>query len=38
LYFSPNVYWGENIKEDEEDVACGTYGVEENAFRVLVKS
>ena len=30
--------WGENIKEGEEDVACGTRGIEENASRVLVKS
>jgi len=30
--------WGENFNEDEMGVACGTYGIEENAFRVLVKS
>jgi len=30
--------WGETIKEDGVDVACGAYGIEENAFRVLVKS
>jgi len=30
--------WGENIKEGEVDIACGTCGIEENASRVLVKS
>jgi hypothetical protein len=29
---------GENIKECELDVACGTCEIEENASRVLVKS
>jgi hypothetical protein len=24
--------WGEKIKENEVDVACGTYGIEGNAF------
>jgi hypothetical protein len=36
LYPSPNITGGDQIKKNEMGRACGTYGIQKSAYRVLV--